>query len=506
MEFNSLIFLTFFTIFFLVYWLLPGRRGTRNVLLTAASYMFYCWWDWRFGALLLVTTLSTFYTAQEAWRGHRQLWTSLNIVLNLGILAAFKYLNFFTENLGRLASLMGWNLDWFTLDVLVPVGISFYTFQAIGYSVDVYRREIAPCRSLLDFSLFMSFFPQLLAGPIERASYLLPQLSTPRRWNARLALDGARETLWGLFKKVAVADPCGLIVSRVFEPEPDVVLHPWMPAVGAILFTIQIYCDFSGYSNMARGLAAMLGVRLSVNFRYPFIARSPRDFWHRWHVTLMEWFRRYVYIPLGGSRHGLATTCRNIAIVFLLSGLWHGAGWNFIVWGALWGTVMVVDRLLSATYKGLRLPRYLSLVVTATIVIIAFVIFRANDLSTAARVLREGLPWLAVAMVLLWGVIILYNSCPRGSKIVSLAALGVGVVTAAVFLPTGLFIALYIKSLPVVAIAIVLIIELNSLNEPYGLRKSGRWSRPARVSFYWLLLLLVMLSSTTSTQFIYYQF
>ncbi|MDE5635624.1 MAG: MBOAT family protein, partial [Muribaculaceae bacterium] len=292
--------------------------------------------------LIILTTVTSWGTALLSLNGHRRGWITLNVIINLCILVVFKYLDFFGRGLARLTAMWGWNIDSFTLDILLPVGISFYTFQAISYSIDVYRQHITPEQDLLTFATFIAFFPQLLAGPIERGRQLLPQISCHRRWDYSQAVDGAREMLWGLFKKVAVADTCGLYVDAIYSDRGS---PPAILSVAAILFMLQIYGDFSGYCNMARGLSAMLGIRLSVNFRYPLFSRNPAEFWHRWHITLMTWFRDYVYIPLGGSRGGRLATCRNILAVFLLSGLWHGASLNYVVWGALWGIIMILARM-----------------------------------------------------------------------------------------------------------------------------------------------------------------
>lgn len=406
MEFNSLGFLLFYTMFFAAYWSLKSSMRWQNILLLISSYIFYGWWDWRFTGLIMLTTLTSWGTALMAERGHRLGWTALNITLNIGMLIVFKYLDFFGEGLVRLAGIWGWNIDTFTVDILLPIGISFYTFQAISYSIDVYRGELTATRDFTTFATFIAFFPQLLAGPIERGRQLLPQISSQRQWDYTLAVDGIRETLWGLFKKVAVADMCGIYVDRIYSnPDASAIRL----SVAAVLFVLQIYCDFSGYCNMARGLAAMLGIRLMVNFRYPLFSRNPADFWHRWHISLMTWFRDYVYIPAGGSRSGLIITCRNILIVFLLSGIWHGASVNYLVWGGIWGLIMIATRITgqrrySPKSVAANTPGDLLKIVTmGYLLTLTFIVFRIHDIPAALNILERVWWVLLLAAALSWG-------------------------------------------------------------------------------------------------------
>lgn len=354
MEFNSLAYALFLAAVVAIYYtpLLTRASWRQNALLLAGSYIFYGAWDWRFLSLILLTTLSTYGVALLIERSHRRFWLVANIVLNVGILATFKYFNFFTENLAWLMRWFGWEMDWFTIDVLLPVGISFYTFQAIGYSIDVWRGTVRPTRNLLLFATFIAFFPQLIAGPIERTTALMPQLARVNRWDYREAVTGLRFILWGLLKKVAVADPCGAVVDAYYGDsmagEPDGLRI----YIAGILFLIQVYCDFSGYCDIAAGSARLLGVKLSMNFNRPFISRNFLDLWSRWHITLTRWFTDYVYIPLGGSRRGKARMYANVALVFFLSGLWHGAGWGFILWGCLSGLLYILQKALG--YDNMR--------------------------------------------------------------------------------------------------------------------------------------------------------
>jgi D-alanyl-lipoteichoic acid acyltransferase DltB (MBOAT superfamily) len=336
MTFASITFLLFLTLVFCLYWLIRAR-DLQNVLLIAAGYAFYAWWDWRFCGLLLASSVTDFALGAVLGRvrnprGRRGLlWIS--IAANLGLLGFFKYFNFFAESLQTLASTLGWRLDPPTLRILLPAGISFYTFQSLGYVIDVYRGAARPVARLADYLAFVSFFPQLVAGPIERASSLIPQFERERTFSVAAAADGCRQILWGLFKKVMISDTLGEIVDPAFE-RPNLYSGGAL-AAAAVCFAFQIYGDFSGYSDVALGTAKLFGFRLRRNFAYPYFARTPVEFWRRWHISLSTWFRDYLFIPLGGSRVGPARLFLNVAVTFLLSGLWHGAQWTFVVWGAL---------------------------------------------------------------------------------------------------------------------------------------------------------------------------
>ena len=305
MLFNSFTFMIFLPVVFLLYWFVFKRLRWQNLLILVASYTFYGWWDWRFLILIVITSLSSFSSGLlikhfEGQRGRQKAVSAANIVLNLGILAAFKYFNFFVDSLGSLLSLAGITIDWPTANIILPVGISFYTFQALSYSIDVYARRIEPTRDIVAFFSFISFFPQLVAGPIERATNLLPQMLKERNFDYCKAVDGMRQMLWGFFKKLIIADGCAEVVNNVWDKldtTPGLSL-----LVCSLLFTFQIYADFSGYSDIAIGCAKLFGIRLTTNFRVPYFSRNVREFWRRWHITLMGWFTQYVYFPLGGSR------------------------------------------------------------------------------------------------------------------------------------------------------------------------------------------------------------
>jgi len=399
MLFNSFAFLLFFAIVLAGALLLP--RHAQNPWLLAASYAFYAAWDWRFLGLILVSTLVDYaaglaIAASDAPRRRRAIVTA-SIVANLAMLGCFKYAGFFAESLRDLLGLCDVRLSDFASGVVLPVGISFYTFQTMSYTIDVYRRRLAPTRDLLDFALFVAFFPQLVAGPIERAPNLLPQIAGPRRITWEKIGDGSWLALWGLFKKVVIADNLWPLVDSVYSPGahptgPEVLVATW--AFGA-----AIYCDFSGYTDIARGTARLLGFELMRNFDLPYFTRNLQDFWRRWHISLSSWLRDYLYIPLGGNR---SHPIRNLWVTMLLCGLWHGAGWNFVAWGAYHGALMVSYRgsarwrerwLAFGTPGARRAWAIASVAITFQVVMLGWIFFRAETLGRAAEL------WGALATV-----------------------------------------------------------------------------------------------------------
>lgn len=345
MLFNSFEFIIFLPIVFCLYWFLPkGRLPLQNLIIIVSSYVFYAWLDVRFLGLIVLTSLSTWFAALyvDTSDGKRKgrWWVSLaNIVLNIGILCVFKYLNFFGENFARLFQLLGFEFSWTTRTLVLPIGISFYTFTALSYSLDVYMGKLKAERNLLTVFSYVAFFPQLLAGPIARATKLIPQFRSVRIFDYDSAVEGMRQLLWGLFKKVAIADNISLLVAEIFDNYQDCSASTLL--LGAIYFTIQIYCDFSGYSDMAIGLARLFGIRLLPNFSTPYFSRNMAEFWRRWHISLNTWFRDYIYIPLGGNRVSRLVTIRNTMIVFLICGFWHGASWTFVVWSIYHGLLYI---------------------------------------------------------------------------------------------------------------------------------------------------------------------
>ena len=403
MLFNSPEFLLFLPIVFALYWFVVQRNlRAQNVLLVLASYVFYGWWDWRFLGLIALSTVVDYLVglqiegAQE--KRAKQQWLSLSMVVNLGLLCYFKYSNFFIESWVDAWAAAGVNMQISSLKVILPVGISFYTFQTLSYSIDVYRGNLKPTRSLINFAAFVSFFPQLVAGPIERATRLLPQIENRRTFKYEEGVAGLRLILWGMFKKVVVADTCAIYANDIFANCTDYSGPTLM--LGAVYFAFQIYGDFSGYSDIAIGTAKLFGIELMTNFKTPYFSRDIAEFWRRWHISLSTWFRDYLYIPLGGSRVGKWKSVRNVFVIFLVSGFWHGANWTFIAWGGI-HACLFIPLLLRGTNrrfatktiaKNRWLPNVrelLGMAWTFTMVCIAWVFFRAESVGEATAYLSK---------------------------------------------------------------------------------------------------------------------
>lgn len=396
MLFNSFEFLIFLPIVFLSYWFVFRRLWWRNLFVVVASYVFYSWWDWRFLILIALTSLFSFISGLllERYEGQRKLQkvvSATNIVLNLTILGIFKYYNFFVENLDALFGMMGFHLDWVSMNVILPVGISFYTFQALSYSIDVYQKKLPATHDIVEFFAYISFFPQLVAGPIERATNLLPQFQRNRQFDYAKAVDGCRQMLWGFFKKIVVADSCGDIVNEAWE---QYQVYPGISLfLLGVLFTIQIYCDFSGYSDIAIGCARLFGINLMRNFNYPYFSRSIPEFWRRWHISLTTWFRDYIYFPLGGSRCDKWKILRNVYIVWGISGLWHGASWHFVFWGLFHATLLAIYNIFGINTKynhvvayGKYLPsikEFFQMALTFCLAVFGWIIFCAESMTQA---------------------------------------------------------------------------------------------------------------------------
>jgi alginate O-acetyltransferase complex protein AlgI len=395
LVFNSLTFLIFFVIFFVLYFLTKGRL--RLLLCLGASYLFYGWWDWRFLGLLIFSTVMDYFlglgiaATSEAKR--RKTLVIASVVANLSILAFFKYFNFFIDSFQSAMSLIGLEASPLTLQILLPVGISFYTFQSMSYTIDVYRRDIEPERSFLNFATFVVFFPQLVAGPIVRARDFLPQLRRDHPFDWNRIIYGLGLVLLGYFKKVVVADSLAPVVDGTFQytdAQTSIGL-----IIGVLFYAFQIYCDFSGYTDIARGIAHMLGYDFPENFRTPYFSRSFSEFWTRWHISLSSWLRDYLYIPLGGNRHGQWNTYRNLMLTMLLGGLWHGANWTFVFWGALHGFYLVAQRLLEPGYKQslrtLKIPRVVSgafsMLLVFSLTCLAWIFFRSQTFGQALTII-----------------------------------------------------------------------------------------------------------------------
>lgn len=402
MLFNSFVFVGFFAAVYSAYILLRGHHRLQNRLLLAASYVFYGYWDWRFLSLLLVSTGLDFWVGRRLFASddpqRRKFLLGLSITGNLGVLGFFKYFNFFADSFADVLRTFGMAPDFFTLDIILPVGISFYTFQTISYSFDIYRRKLRPTDDLLDFALFVSFFPQLVAGPIERAANLLPQIQRPRRITAEQVNAGIFLLLWGYFQKVVVADNAALLANEIFNDYTSFSgLDLW---IGTLAFAVQIYGDFSGYSDIARGLCKLMGFELMVNFKLPYFALNPSDFWSRWHVSLSTWLRDYLYIPLGGNRRGRVRTYGNLMATMLLGGLWHGAAWTFVLWGGFHGLILVLYRRFDRNpehadpwggrYAYSRVIAKISLMFILTM--IGWMIFRSETLGQLGHFLVQGGP------------------------------------------------------------------------------------------------------------------
>lgn len=351
MVFNSLVFLIFFILFYVLYWKLASKYSIqfRNVFILIGSYIFYGWWDWKFLGLIILSSLIDFYLGKRIYhtnkKRHKKALLYLSLLSNLGILFFFKYFNFFIDSLHTALSTLSLSVNVTTLEIILPVGISFYTFQTLSYTIDIYRGTLKPTKNLIQFSAFVSFFPQLVAGPIERASHLLPQFNTIKIFNYPLAISGLRLVLWGFFKKLVIADNFGVLADLIFDK--GIETSGLGILIGTLCFALQIYADFSGYSDMAIGLSRMLGFDLMKNFQTPYFAKSFGEFWKRWHISLSTWFRDYVYIPLGGNRKSGFKTSANLLITFLISGLWHGASYTFIIWGALHGLALILEKYIK---------------------------------------------------------------------------------------------------------------------------------------------------------------
>jgi len=389
MLFNSIEFVLFFPIVLIVYWFVLNRASIklRNIFLLVASYTFYGWWDYRFLGLIALSSLVDFLCGKwifeaKTWR-IKFLFLMTSLVANLGTLFFFKYYGFFANELAELFRQMGYEVHSTTLNIILPVGISFYTFQTLSYTIDIYRKQLEPTNDAIAFFTFISFFPQLVAGPIERARHLLPQFSSVKKFDYERAADGFRQLLWGFFAKIAVADSIAPITDAIFFNQES--LGAGTLVFGAVLFSIQIFGDFAGYSNIAIGAASILGFDLMQNFRMPYFSRNIREFWSRWHISLSTWFRDYVYIPLGGNRCSKTRNSINILITFLVSGLWHGANWTFVVWGLIHGLLYLVTKPFSpkAASDKLSIGQWPAMVGTFALVCAAFVFFRAADLPQA---------------------------------------------------------------------------------------------------------------------------
>jgi alginate O-acetyltransferase complex protein AlgI len=400
MLFNSISYLIFLPIVFIIYWNLKSNLKFQNLFLLLSSYFFYAFWDYRFLFLLVFSTALNYFTGKMIYTSNginnRKIWLFVSVIINLGFLGVFKYYNFFLTSFVDLFSFFGLKTDLFTLKLILPVGISFYTFHGLSYIIDIYKNRIKPIDDFVSYSVFVSFFPLLVAGPIERATHLLPQITTKREINYNTLSDGLRQILWGLVKKIIIADSCAFYVNTIFSNFDQ--YNGSSLFLGAILFAIQIYGDFSGYSDIALGSAKLLGFSLLRNFSYPYFSRDIAEFWRRWHISLSSWFRDYVYIPLGGSKAKLLIRIRNTFLIFLLSGFWHGANWTFIFWGLLNAVYFLPLLLLKinrnnsdVVASGRLLPtikEFIQILSTFLLTTFAWIVFRSNTLYNAFEYIK----------------------------------------------------------------------------------------------------------------------
>ncbi len=397
MLFNSFSFLIFFPIIFILYWFVTQRNlKLQNIMLLIASYYFYACWDWRFLFLLVFSTGLDYFTGLKmevcTSKKQKQFWFWLSVILNLGFLGIFKYYNFFVTSFATSLANMGLHINVYTLKVILPVGISFYTFHGLSYVIDIYKEKIKAEKNFVDYSLFVSYFPLLVAGPIERATHLLPQIKVPRTFNANNAIVGVELMAWGFFKKVVIADSMSLLVNKVYAN--PTAYDSTSLVIAAIAFSFQIYCDFSGYSDIAIGCSKILGIDLLQNFNFPYLSRNIAEFWRRWHISLSSWFRDYIYIPLGGSKLSMVLNIRNVFVIFIVSGIWHGANFTFIIWGAIHALLFIPSFVMGSNKKykqdivhqGKMLPSIKDLVmmaITFFFVTLAWIFFRAENVTQA---------------------------------------------------------------------------------------------------------------------------
>ncbi|MFN3754439.1 MBOAT family O-acyltransferase [Flavobacterium sp.] len=402
MLFNSLSYLYFLPIVFILYWSVNNKSlKLQNIILLIASYYFYACWDWRFLFLLVFSTGLDYFTGLKMHHAQnkslKKFWFWLSIIINLGFLGVFKYYNFFIQSFEDLLSGFGVQSHFWTLQIILPVGISFYTFHGLSYVIDIYNDRIKPEKDIVDYSLFVSFFPLLVAGPIERATHLLPQIKKKRYFDYHQAMDGFYQILWGLFKKIVIADTCAVYANAIFDNHEN--MNSLTLVIGAIYFSFQIYGDFSGYSDIALGTSKLLGINLLRNFNFPYFSRDIAEFWRRWHISLSSWFRDYLYIPLGGSKGGLQSKIRNTFIIFLVSGFWHGANWTFILWGLL-NAIYFLPLLLTnknrahidIVAKGKLWPtvsEFVSITLTFCLTTLAWIFFRSATVGQAFSYIKN---------------------------------------------------------------------------------------------------------------------
>jgi len=483
MLFNSIDFAVFLPIVFILYWFIINKNlRWQNFLIVVASYLFYGWWDWRFLSLILFSTLVDYTIGvlldDEENKTKRKLLLWISILVNLGLLGFFKYYNFFLDNFVNAFSFFGYKINAQGLNIVLPVGISFYTFQTLSYTIDVYKKKLQPTKDFIAFAAFVSFFPQLVAGPIERATHLLPQFLKKRTFDYDKAVDGLRQMLWGFFKKIVIADNAAQLANEIFNNSSNFSGSTLF--LGALFFTFQIYGDFSGYSDIAIGTSRLFGFDLKKNFNFPYFSRDIAEFWRRWHISLSTWFRDYLYIPLGGSRGGVWMKIRNTFIIFIVSGFWHGANWTFIFWGLLNAIYFLPLLLLNKNRintntiaEGRFFPsvkEFIQMSVTFGLTVLAWVFFRAENINHAFNYLST----------IFSRSLFTFPNFPK---------MGDALKT-------------------IILIIIFILIEWFGREEEYAIAKIGNgWNRVYRWVWYSFIIFLIMFyMKTTETPFIYFQF
>lgn len=414
MLFNSIEYLIFFPIVFLLYWFLQRKLSIQNLLLLVSSYVFYAWWDWRFLSLIIYSSLLDYVVGLKIHASNkpnaRRNWLLLSLVSNLGLLAVFKYNNFFIDSFADLMHNFGWEIDSVSLNIILPVGISFYTFQTLSYTIDIYRNQFKPTKNIVSFFTYVSLFPQLVAGPIERASNLLPQIESRRKFDIDLFKEGIVQITAGLFRKIVIADNLGVYVDAIYgNPEMH---NSSSLIIATVFYSFQIYYDFAGYSDIAIGSAKLLGFRFNQNFNFPYFSSSITMFWRRWHISLSSWLRDYLYISLGGNRKGIRITYRNLMLTMLLGGLWHGSSWNFVIWGGIHGLALSLEKYLLSFKRSWSI-KWMGYIYVFPVVLLSWVFFRATDLNSSIQIIktifqfRFGMPFIGNINVFLAGLMML---------------------------------------------------------------------------------------------------
>ena len=487
MLFNTINFALFLPVVFVLYWFITNKNlRHQNILLLISSYFFYACWDWRFLFLLIFSTLLDYYSgikmSDSKTQSQRRFWFILSVTINLGFLGVFKYYNFFAQSFAELVSNFGLHVNPWTLKVILPVGISFYTFHGLSYVIDIYKGRINAEKNFIDYTVFVSFFPLLVAGPIERATHLLPQIQRTRVFDYQKAVDGLRQILWGLFKKVVIADQCAEFANLIFNNSAE--YSGFSLLIGAVLFTFQIYGDFSGYSDIAIGTARLFGIDLLRNFAFPYFSRDIAEFWRRWHISLSSWFRDYLYIPLGGSKGGTWIKVRNTFIIFIVSGFWHGANWTFIVWGAL-NALFILPSIVMNTNrnnleivaKGRLFPTFKELCLisgTFILTVFAWIFFRAENITHAIFYIKDLIVGLTTKVGYVQSIYLLHWK--------------VG------------------YALPILIILFMLIEWLGREGQHALSQINIKWNKAFRYVFYYLIVFAIFWFSGKEQQFIYFQF